>query len=111
ATQEDFVNGLAEARISVCFPASDTHPSRAGGISKVTMRYFQSMASKCLIIGKAPDEMKYLFDYNPVIEVDNSEPEGQLEEILSNYEKYLPLIEKNYTEVLKKHQYKNRVEF
>jgi hypothetical protein len=104
----DFVEGLAKAKISVCFPASITHPHLAGNISKVTMRYFQSMACKCLVLGKTPDDMHKLFDYNPVIEIDENNPCGQVQEILDNYEQYIPLIEKNYSELINKHQYINR---
>ncbi len=105
----DFTQGLANSKISLCFPASVTS-NKVGNISKITMRYFQSMASKCLILGKAPDDIKYLFDYNPVIEIDEKNPCEQLQEILYNYKNYIPLIERNYQEVISKHLYKNRVD-
>jgi hypothetical protein len=95
-TRQMFLDGLARSKISVCFPSNITHPERAMGIETMTIRYLQSMASKCLIVGKAPIELIKLFGYNPVIEVDISNSKEQLSFILSNYNTYLPLIEKNY---------------
>ncbi len=67
------------------------------------------MASKCLIVGYVPDDMKYLFDYNPIIQIDMKNPKQQINDILKNFYKYIPLIEKNYIEVRERHQWKNRV--
>src|SRR5690606_35892243 len=75
--ESNLIDSLARAKISLCFPKSVTHPEIANSISKVTMRYFQSMASKSLILGKAPADMKELFDYNPVIEIDEAAPVKQ----------------------------------
>ena len=108
-TKEELINSLSRAKISICFPSAITHPGRSGKISTLTKRYLESMASKCLIVGKIPDDMRGLFDYNPIIEADLNNPEVQLKEILENYNKYIPLIEKNYLEVKEKHQWKNRV--
>ena len=108
-TRESFINGLAASKISICFPSNITHPDRAKGIETMTIRYLQSIASKCLIVGKAPEEMIKLFGYNPVIEADLLNPFGQLEEILNNYEDYIPLIEKNYSNILN-HLWSNRWE-
>jgi hypothetical protein len=76
----------------------------------MTWRYLQSMASKCLILGKVPDEMRQLFDYCPIVEIDVDDPEGQLRQVLSEYMSYLPLIERNYAFVEKSHQWPNRIE-
>lgn len=105
----DFIKGLARSKISICVPSSITHPLRSGYISGLTQRYLQSMASKCLIVGYLPDDMKYLFDYNPIISIDMEKPTHQIKDILKNFDKYIPLIEKNYKEVREKHQWKNRV--
>lgn len=108
-SHKDLAKSLAKSKISICFPYDVTHPQKAEGISKVTMRYFQSMVSKCLIVGKTPEDLKKLFDYNPVIEFDENNPGEQIIDILNNYKNYIPLIEKNYQEVITKHQYVNRV--
>ena len=109
-TRESFIDGLARSKISVCFPSNITHPERAGMIETMTNRYLQSMASKCLIVGNAPQEMVELFGYNPVIEIDRAGPKEQLKTILDHYSDYIPLIEKNYEIVSKYHTWKNRWE-
>lgn len=98
-TWDSFVEGLADAQICICFPRCMTHPKLAGNVSTLTLRYLQAMASKCLLLGSAPLDMKYLFDYNPVIEVDWADPAGQIRHIVQNPEKYSDIIEKNYTAV------------
>ena len=106
--KEELINALSRSKISICFPSSITHIERTGKISTLTKRYLESMACKCLIVGKMPDDMRHLFDYNPIIEADLNNPETQLKDILENYDRYFPLIEKNYLEV-QKHHWKNRV--
>jgi hypothetical protein len=59
--RNDFTNALANSKISICFPSSISHPERCEGVSTMTLRYLQSMASKCLIVGVLPDEMLELF--------------------------------------------------
>lgn len=105
-----FVEGLANSKISICVPSSYTHPERSGNISTITFRYWQSMASKCLIVGIMPPEMQLLFDYNPMIAIDMTKPIEQLEDILHNYTDYIPLIEKNYNLMLQKHTWRNRAD-
>ncbi len=103
-----FIDGLARSRISICFPLAATDPVKAGGISTMTMRYLQSMASKCLVVGRCPDEMRRLFDYNPVVEVDEGDPAGQIGDILNNYETHISLIERNYRNVVLYHTWFER---
>jgi len=104
------VNPLPKSKISICFPSAVTHPERSGYISTMTLRYLQSMISKCLIVGEAPYDMKYLFDYYPVVEADTDNPGDQLVYILRNFGDYIPLIEKNYQTVMEKHLWSNRME-
>lgn len=68
------------------------------------------MASKCLILGKVPDEMRHLFDYEPVVEIDMNNPKQQLQEVLDRYLEYIPLIERNYAFVQRNHQWQNRID-
>jgi hypothetical protein len=105
---QSFLDGIARAKISICVPLTETNPARAGGISTMTMRYLQSILSKCLIVGKKPREMLTLFDYDPLIEIDWSDPAGQLLWILEHYEDYLPLIERNYQTVRAFHTWEHR---
>ncbi len=108
-TREDFLFGLANSKISICVPSDITHPERTGKISTITNRYLQSMASKCLLLGKIPNDMVHLFDYNPIIEIDDNNPVAQIEAILSNFDAYIPLIEKNYETIKSFHNWDNRV--
>ena len=108
-TREEFLFGLANSKISICVPSDITHPERTGNISTITNRYLQSMVSKCLILGKLPHDMLHLFDYNPIIEIDEENPVTQIESILANFDTYIPLIEKNYEVVKNFHNWDNRV--
>lgn len=107
-TREEFVDGLADAKISICIPSNITHPERSGNVETMTIRYLQSILSKCLIVGHAPAEMIDLFGYNPVIEIDYRNPTGQIINILNNYESYIPFVEKNYASVIEKHTWEHR---
>ncbi len=107
-TRDEFIDGLGRSRISVCFPKSLTHKAESGGITTMTHRYLQSMASRCLILGIIPDEMKELFGYDPGITVDMDDPAGQIIEIIRNFNDYIPLIERNYTFCLNNHDWSNR---
>jgi hypothetical protein len=101
---------LARAKISICFPSSITHPARAEYVSTMTLRYLQSMASKCLVVGSMPSDMQDLFDYPAVIEADPNDPGGQLLSILRDFSDYLPLVERNHETVVSQHQWSNRME-
>lgn len=108
-TQASFVQGLADARISICFPRSETHPNLTGSVSTTTLRYLQSMAAKCLVVGGTPFDAERMFGYNPVINVDWNDPVGQIETILKNPNDYLPLVDRNYAELQAHHQPRNFV--
>jgi len=109
-TRDNFLDGLARSKVSICVPLSMSHPQRAGGIETMTIRYLQSMLSKCLILGHAPRETVELFGYNPVVEIDFNDPVGQLLSILDHIENYTELIEKNYRSALTSQTWKNRWE-
>ena len=107
-TRAEYLDALARSRISICVPATLTHPDRAGGIETMTTRYLQSMLSKCLILGHAPRETIELFGYNPIIEIDTQAPVAQLQFIMKNIAEYSSLIEKNYQTVLAGHTWQHR---
>lgn len=106
--RQGLIDGLARTKISICVPGSITHPERSGHVETMTMRYLQSMASKCLIVGHAPSEMIKLFGYNPVLEIDWDHAEDQIEDILQHFHFHIPLIERNYKEVLANHTWTHR---
>jgi hypothetical protein len=109
-TREALVQGLSDSKISVCFPSSMTHPDRSGDAETVTYRYFESMASACLVLGKCPQELFDLFGYNPVIEADENDPYGQIDEILQNLAKYQELVTRNYRRLMEVGTWKVRAD-
>ena len=108
ADKHAFTTALASSKIVICVPSNITNPERSEFISSMTLRYLQAMASKCLIVGLLPSDMEEIFGYNPVVEIDMDNAASQIINILAHYEDYLPLIEKNYREVLDHHQWQNR---
>jgi hypothetical protein len=109
-TRDGFIDGLSRSKISICVPGCLTHPERSGNISTMTLRYLQSMASGCLLVGVRPYDMQFLFDYNPVVEIDFNDPVGQLLEILGHIDQYRPLIDRNYNTVRERHTWFHRWE-
>jgi hypothetical protein len=108
-TRDELRDGLATSRVSVCFPRSMTHPSTTGGVETVTHRYFESMASGCLVIGHGPQELIDLFGYNPVVEVAWDDVAGQLDGILSNLEEFQERVDANRRRLLEVGTWRSRV--
>jgi len=98
-TRGELCRGLADTRISICFPRSMTHPDSAGQVETVTQRYFESMASGCLVYGHCPRELRDLFGYNPVIEMDVRDPVGQILALVESVGAHQPLVNKNLARV------------
>jgi hypothetical protein len=109
-TAEALTDGFADAKVSVCFPSSMTHPARSGNCETVTLRYFESMASRCLIVGHCPAELVDIMGYNPVIEADMDNAAGQIEEILTNIGAYQEMADRNYQAVLRRGVWDVRVQ-
>jgi hypothetical protein len=99
-TRPAMVAGFADAKVSVCFPSSMTHPLRSGDVETVTHRYFESIASRCIVVGHAPAELVDLFGYNPVVEADPGDPAGQIEAIVRDPDRYTDLVERNYNRLM-----------
>jgi hypothetical protein len=68
------------------------------------------MASRCLVVGKMPADMSPLFDYLPIVEIDERRPAEQLLEILDHFDDYAELIERNHEEVVRRHTWARRWE-
>jgi hypothetical protein len=82
------VTGLAESKISVCFPSNVTHPERSGSVSTVTSRYLESLASRCLVLGEVPNELSDLLGFDPSVRADMEQPWQQVQMILESIELY-----------------------
>jgi hypothetical protein len=104
------VDGLGRSKLSICFPCSQTHPERSGAIETVTHRYFESIASKCLILGHAPQELIDLFGYNPVIEVQSECEFEQIESILTKLDSFRGFVEDNYQRLFEVGTWKSRIQ-
>ena len=107
--RDGLIDGFSRTKISICFPCSKTHPERSGTVETVTLRYFESMASKCMLLGHAPQELTDLFGYNPVIEVREGLEYEQIESLLENANPYLDLVESNYRRLLEVGTWEHRV--
>lgn len=97
---EKFCQGLSNSKITISFPSSVTDPINAS-VETLTMRYWEAMLSRCLIVGHSPKELNDILGYNPVIEADLNNPCGQLEDILQHIDSYQTLVDKNYEAALK----------
>jgi hypothetical protein len=99
-TKEDLVEGMGQTKVSVCFPSSMTHPARSGDGETATHRYFESIASRSVLVGHCPAELRDLFGYDPVVPVDWSDPVKQLLGIVDRIEEYQPHVERNHQRLL-----------
>jgi hypothetical protein len=86
---------LGDSVISVCFPRSLTHPELAGGLETVTLRYFESIASGCVVLGRCPAELQELFGYSPVLQADTDDPLGQVRAILADPGAHQASVDRN----------------
>jgi hypothetical protein len=108
-TYEELILGLADAQITVDFPKCDTDPEEAGSIETLTLRYWESMLSRCVIIGRAPQELTDLIGYNPVIELEKGHETEQVLDIVAHIEDYQNLVDKNRERALKIGDWTNRI--
>lgn len=95
-TAQSLLNALPNIKVVMSFPQIDTHPQKVGDIETLTQRYWETMLSRNLIVGRAPNELIQLIGYTPVVDVDWINPKKQLSDILSNIESYQALVERNY---------------
>ena len=94
-TEQDLVDGLADSKITVCYPRCDTQPDKAGDIETLTQRYWEAMLSRIVIVGRAPKELTDLIGYNPVIEIGKDNQQNRIIEILDNIDNYQSIVDKN----------------
>lgn len=95
ANNEDFFEALSNSKITIALPRSMTNPDMAGNIETLTQRYWENMLSRIVMVGKAPKELIDCIGYNPVIDIDDTDVQRQIENILTNISKYQVLVDKN----------------
>lgn len=109
-SEQELKELMANAKITICFPRSITHPKEAEGIETLTQRYWEAMLSRMVIIGHCPKELEELIGYNPVIECDYSNNiQIKINDILSNIETYQLLVNKNREYALKYGDWKKQM--
>ena len=109
-TEHDLVNGLADSKITVCYPRCDTQPEKAGDIETLTQRYWEAMLSRIVIVGRAPKELTDLIGYNPVLNLGKDNCKEQVTGILANIQEYQELVNKNRETALIMGDWKNRID-
>jgi hypothetical protein len=108
-TKSALIRGLSESMISLCFPCSMTHPERSGNTETVTHRFFESIASRCLVVGHCPDELVEVFGYNPLVELNPETCVSEIQRILDNVDEFQHLVDKNYSVLMQKGTWDARV--
>jgi hypothetical protein len=101
---------LANTRVLLCFPKSTTHPVLAGGVQTVTYRYFEGIASRCILVGRCPAELERLWGYNPVLEVDLDTDPEILAEMALNPARFQALVDRNYDRLLEVGLWRHRMQ-
>ena len=109
-TQEVLRQALATTRLLVCLPKSTTHPEAAGGLETVTHRYFEGMASGCVLVGQCPDELRDLWGFDPVVPLDPSEPERTVLDVLERIEAHQALVDRNLRRLREVGTWRHRAE-
>ena len=94
-TEQDLVNGLADSKITICYPRCDTQPQKAGDIETLTQRYWEAMLSRIVIVGRAPKELIDLIGYNPVIEIEKENQTERIIDIINHINNYQSLVDRN----------------
>ncbi len=108
-TEDDLIKGLADSKITVCFPRCDTQPQKAGNIETLTQRYWEAMLSGVVIVGRAPKELINLIGYNPVVEIEKEHQADKIEEIIEHIDDYQSLVNKNRDFALKMGSWESRI--
>lgn len=98
--EREMLEGLADSRISVCFPSSITHPGRSGSVATMTHRYLESIASRSLVLGSAPAELPLLLGCDPVVPADADDPWGQLRSVLESIDSYQAQVDEAHHRLL-----------
>jgi hypothetical protein len=99
-SREALVTGLGDTKLSILFPSSLTHPSRSGDVETVTHKYFESIASGCIPLGRCPTELEDLFGYDPVVPLDESDPVAHIRALLGDLDAHRCLVERNRARLL-----------
>jgi hypothetical protein len=98
--EDEMLRGLADSKVSVCFPSSITHPLRAGSVTTMTHRYLESIASRSVVLGHGTEELTALLGCDPVVPADPVDPWGQLSSVLDSISHYQERVDDARTRLL-----------
>lgn len=101
-TNEELRQSMGDAKVTITLPRSITQPDVAGDIETLTQRYWECMLTRMVMVGHAPKELVDLIGYNPVIEIDTANPNGQINDILQHLADYRDLTNRNREVALQK---------
>lgn len=107
--REQLISALSDSKITIALPRSINQPEIAEGVETLTQRYWECMLSRIVMVGKAPKELVDLIGYNPVIDMDFSDPNSQILEIIDHIEDFQELVDKNRKTALEKGDWSLRV--
>ena len=94
-SNEQLIEVMGDAKVTIALPRSITEPEKAGGIETLTQRYWENMLSRVVMVGHAPQELVDLVGYNPVIEMDLEHPKEQILGIVAHIGDYQELADRN----------------
>lgn len=92
---ETFTSKVADSKIIISFPLSMRNPRMDGDVDTLTIRYWEAMLSRCVIVGHCPQELIDMIGYNPVIEADFVNPCSQIADILNHIGDYQSQVNHN----------------
>ena len=94
-SNEQLVEVMADAKVTIALPRSITEPEKAGDIETLTQRYWENMLSRIVMVGHAPKELVDLIGYNPVIEMNIGHSKEQIMDIVAHIGDYQELVDRN----------------
>lgn len=109
ATREQLADALSDSKVVLALTRQDNQPEIAEGIDTLTQRYWECMLSRCVIIGRAPQELIDLVGYNPVIPIKKDNFNDQILDILEHIEDYQELVDRNRKVALEMGDWKVRM--
>lgn len=100
-TDEEFREGLADAKVTINVPRCDVDNKTAGDIETLTQRYWECMLSRVVMVGRAPKELTDLIGYNPVVDWNGEDASPIINDILIHVEDYQQMVDRNYIAAIK----------
>ena len=94
-TNEQLVEAMGDAKVTIALPRSVTQPEVAGDIETLTQRYWECMLSRIVMVGRSPKELTELIGYDPVIPIDQTNPIAQIENMLMHIGNYQGMVDRN----------------